>query len=86
MTDWSRAACRGNAELFFDHENTHSAVRRNAAIAKARAICSTCPIRVGCLDYALRMESRHSVEHTWGIWGGLTRYERHELQQVAEAV
>ena len=38
--------------------------------AKAKAVCTLCPVRVQCLDYALRNSIRH------GIWGGLNEEER----------
>ena len=38
--------------------------------AKAKAVCRLCPVRVRCLDYALRNSIRY------GIWGGLGGEER----------
>lgn len=35
----------------------------------AKAICSACPVKVECLDYAMR-----NIEV--GIWGGMTSAER----------
>ena len=35
--------------------------------------CSTCPVKLACLNYALE---RHSDEGLHGIWGGTTENER----------
>jgi WhiB family transcriptional regulator, redox-sensing transcriptional regulator len=64
------AACGGmDALLFFgpDHE---ARPEREICEAKAKAVCALCPVRVQCLDYALRNSIRH------GIWGGLNEDER----------
>lgn len=42
----------------------------------ARAVCTTCPVRQPCLDYALANHEEH------GMWGGLTPTERAELGYV----
>jgi len=42
---------------------------------KARAICATCPMIKECRDYSLRFDTIH------GIWAGLDRHERHDLQK-----
>lgn len=39
-------------------------------IDACRAICSECPVRQRCLEYAVANEER------WGVWGGLTYKER----------
>lgn len=47
-----------------------------AATAKvAQAICSICPVKAECLDYAIR----HGCEY--GIWGGVTAYARKDLRR-----
>ena len=64
------AACRGmDALLFFgpDHE---AQPEREIREAKAKEVCTLCPVRVQCLDYVLRNSIRH------GIWGGLNEEER----------
>ena len=38
-----------------------------------KAICGRCPVREACLAYALDRGER------WGIWGGLTDFEREAL-------
>lgn len=61
----SDAACAGApGYVFFPSSSS----RLNAA--PARAICSACPVRARCLDYAVAHEIRY------GIWGGATADER----------
>ncbi len=40
---------------------------------KAKAICSVCPVRVQCLDFAVE------IREPYGIWGGLTEADRRQL-------
>ena len=57
-TDWSLAACRQVpvGDLFFSEQIDD--------IARAKAICATCPVLEPCLRGAiLRREP-------WGVWGG----------------
>jgi hypothetical protein len=42
---------------------------------KARAICASCPVLQECRDYSLRFDA------VSGIWAGLDRYERYDLQK-----
>ena len=58
--DWSRARCRDGAAtmlpLFFSEQLDD--------IARAKAICTKCPVLEACLEGALvRREP-------WGVWGG----------------
>ncbi|MBP5935381.1 WhiB family transcriptional regulator [Streptomyces acidiscabies] len=74
-TSWqARGACHGmdveDADAVFfpgprDHEE----------IAEAKELCSWCPVRRDCLDYAL------DTGLTEGIWGGLTEAERRPLHK-----
>lgn len=70
--DWkwtTRAACRGeDLFLFFgiDGERGHEKDRREDV---AKSICSQCPVRRSCLDFAV------STRQT-GVWGGLNEDER----------
>lgn len=43
--------------------------------APAKKICATCPVRNECLDYAM------TTGQEYGVWGGLTEDERHELRR-----
>jgi WhiB family transcriptional regulator, redox-sensing transcriptional regulator len=71
--DWhARAACRtADPELFFS-EGTAGPARQ--ATARAKRICSACPVRARCLDWALRYGA------AYGIWGGQTEEERRTLR------
>lgn len=62
--DWMEmAACKGNTQLMFPKEH-----KDITYIAKARAICKSCPVRKPCLEYAL--EFPPADMH--GVWAGLT--------------
>jgi WhiB family transcriptional regulator, redox-sensing transcriptional regulator len=70
MSWLDRAACVGmDAQLFFGPDG-ETAEEREIREAKAKTICALCPVRVQCLDYALR----NSIKY--GIWGGLNAEER----------
>lgn len=53
---------------------------------EAKAICHRCPVRLQCLDYAMRLEQDKGTWIRIGIYGGLTPNERrrHEPQWLAE--
>ena len=72
--EWQeRGACRGiEVALFFP------AVEHEAY--EAKAICSMCPVRARCLEFALEQGER------FGIWGGYTTLERKELLAERRAV
>jgi WhiB family redox-sensing transcriptional regulator len=64
----SAAACRSaDPELFFPFSESGEALEQ---IAEAKVICTGCPVRRQCLEFALRTRPH-------GIWGGLTERERH---------
>lgn len=65
-------ACQDvDPELFFPVGNSGPALLQ---IDEARKVCSRCPARELCLDYAVRS----GVD---GIWGGTTREERTRLRR-----
>lgn len=67
----SRAICSGaRAWLFFGPDGETGREQRMRE-GRAKAVCAVCPVRVECLDYALR----HHVR--CGIWGGLNERERY---------
>jgi WhiB family transcriptional regulator, redox-sensing transcriptional regulator len=69
-----RAACRGeDASLFFAPSYFERHDEKDRREARAKAICARCPVRVDCLDYALRIKEPH------GVWGGLNEQERRAL-------
>ena len=61
------AACRSTDLGVFFPERGESA-------GPARQVCSACPVRQPCLDYAI------TNRITYGIWGGLTERERRALR------
>jgi WhiB family transcriptional regulator, redox-sensing transcriptional regulator len=56
--------------LLFFGPGHESRPEREIREAKAKGVCQLCPVRMQCLDYALRNSIRH------GIWGGLDEQER----------
>lgn len=77
--DWQkRAACRGlgTADFFPGRGD-------NRALARAKAICATCPVRETCLEFGMSMGSHESDR---GVWGGMSTMERRELRRRRKAV
>src|SRR5438128_863022 len=69
-----RAACRGaDSGLFFPPGEWESREDRLRRERKAKSICAVCPVRIECLDYAIRIREPH------GIWGGPNELERRLL-------
>ncbi len=70
-TSWlQHAACRGcDPNIFFTSRG------ENKALAKAKAICATCPVSAQCLNCAL---SQPFV--TQGVWGGKSERERRRIR------
>ncbi len=67
------ALCRGNhSHLFFPPSTVERKEERERRELKAKAICSVCPVKEPCLDYALM------IREPYGIWGGLTEAERRQ--------
>ena len=65
-TDWSKAACSHvDPEVFFPDQHQTA--------GQAKGICAICPLRVACLDEAMRLQIRE------GVWGGTTPRERAAL-------
>ena len=61
------AACRSTDQGVFFPERGESA-------GPARQVCSACPVRQPCLDYAI------TNRIAYGVWGGLTERERRVLR------
>lgn len=73
-----RAACRGDeVSAFYPPLRPESKSERAARELVAKEICGGCPVRVECLDHAMRHDER------FGIWGGLTDAERRHLPRSA---
>lgn len=62
------AACIGKQEFFFEEKST-------TTVAKAKAICATCVVKVSCLEHAMQ-------NLDYGVWGGLTSNERRKARRV----
>ncbi len=73
-TDWQdMAACRDfDHSLFFPVGTTGPAVEQ---IARAVAVCSTCPVTELCLQYALETNQES------GVWGGHPEEDRRRLRK-----
>ena len=64
------AKCRdADPEAFFPE--------KGGSTREAKRICSACPVRNDCLDYALENDER------FGIWGGLSERERRRAKRLA---
>jgi WhiB family redox-sensing transcriptional regulator len=73
LTSWEGAACSGvDVNLFFP------GIGENLKAKEAIKICSRCPIRPKCLDYALTFRSRDLP----GIWGATTEKHRDRLRRT----
>jgi WhiB family transcriptional regulator, redox-sensing transcriptional regulator len=70
---WSLAACQSaDPDLFFPISGTGPALGQ---VARAKAVCTACAVRLDCLGYALTSGPLQ------GVWGGLTEEERRLLRQ-----
>jgi len=47
----------------------------SAQAARAKAVCSTCPVRLRCLEFAI------TTNQEYGIWGGADEDERRVLRR-----
>jgi WhiB family transcriptional regulator, redox-sensing transcriptional regulator len=64
------ARCRDyDPEIFFPEKGGSS--------REAKRICADCPVRIECLNYALRRDERY------GVWGGMSERERRRLKRMA---
>ena len=67
------ASCKDlDPNLFFPIGVTGPAVDQ---IAAAKSICSDCPVRRECLDFAI------TTNQEFGVWGGTTEDERRILRR-----
>ena len=67
----NRGLCAGHPEreCWFPEEYS------GAAAARAIAICQACPVRVECLEFAIK------TRQSEGVWGGTTPYKRRRIVQ-----
>ena len=69
-----KGLCRGNhSYLFFPPSTVERKDERERREIKAKAICSVCPVKEDCLEFALE------IKEPYGIWGGLTETERRQV-------
>jgi WhiB family redox-sensing transcriptional regulator len=72
MTWKNRGACLDlDVDLFFPPAGYEGRAQAN----HAKKVCSECPVRRECLDYALTFDHRSLP----GIWGGTTENERRKI-------
>jgi WhiB family redox-sensing transcriptional regulator len=70
----AKAACRGpQAIVFFPPSHFERKDEKLEREGRAKAICTSCPVRRPCLEYAVKIKEPH------GIWGGMNELERKQL-------
>lgn len=73
----SPACAETDPELFFPQETESwdgKFLSKYIDVAAAKKICSECPLKVDCLEYAL-------VNVEAGIWGGTTEEQRKHMKK-----
>lgn len=55
-------------------------VNKGGSLTPAKRICSTCPVRRECLEFAMRAEGGLDY-HRHGVFGGLSPSDRSELDR-----
>lgn len=71
-----QAVCRGeDAALFFPPSHLEDRDHKRERERRAKALCSICPVRIECLEYALR------IREPYGVWGGLNEIERRAIHR-----
>jgi WhiB family redox-sensing transcriptional regulator len=74
--DWHlQAACRGHLADGLTWWFPHNRTGHSKQTAQAKQICTTCPVRQQCLDYAMQQTT-----DLQGIWGGLSWNERKQVR------
>lgn len=81
ITDWTdEANCIGKNDLFITTAFSASEQVKSPddirAIAEAKHLCITCPVRQKCLDTAMLQEKYLGAAERHGIRGGLTAKQR----------
>lgn len=68
---WMRfAACRAvDPDLFFPTTG-------GIGLKEAKRVCTQCPCRVACLDFAIENNEKY------GVWGGTSERERRVLRRI----
>ncbi len=80
VSTWrDHAACKGTfGELFYPPLQGERRSERRLREERAKRVCARCPVRVECLDQALR------TKEITGVWGGLNEVERRGLLHATE--
>ena len=74
--DWQlHGACRGESTSLFFHPDGERGPARARRQAAAKAVCASCPIQRGCLQWAL------DTGQEAGVWGGTSEDERRALKR-----
>jgi WhiB family transcriptional regulator, redox-sensing transcriptional regulator len=76
---WQRAACRDTDPNLFDYDPAED---QPAKAKAAKVVCTDCPVKADCLDFALTTIGRR--QDLVGIYGGLTPAERAERRGPEE--
>jgi WhiB family transcriptional regulator, redox-sensing transcriptional regulator len=66
-------------ELFFPQEiemSDSKVVSKYQNLSAAKAICNSCPLKLQCLEYALK-------NYEVGVWGGTTEHQRDDLRKLS---
>lgn len=72
--DWQlQGSCRGMDSRFFFHPEGERGNARAHREARAKEVCTTCPVLQQCRRHAL------SAQEPYGVWGGLSESERDEM-------
>jgi WhiB family redox-sensing transcriptional regulator len=72
--EWQmRGACRGMDSGFFFHPEGERGPARANREARAKQVCSGCPVLEQCRRHALE------VHEPYGVWGGLSEADREEI-------
>jgi WhiB family transcriptional regulator, redox-sensing transcriptional regulator len=70
------ASCRfADPELFFPVSPSGPSLDQTE---RARVICTACPVRRECLQFAL------ATRQAYGVWGGMSEQERGAMHKRAE--
>jgi WhiB family redox-sensing transcriptional regulator len=64
----TKGSCRGSDSMIFYPPSDDDSLA-----VTAKEICSACPVRKPCLEFALSTREKH------GVWGGLTERERRRV-------
>lgn len=76
MIDWGQGLCHSgkyDPELFFSDNDLEQELA-------ATTICTPCPIKRECLDYALNLPEK------FGVWGGMTEKARRKFSYAKHRV